>query len=604
MRIWFLFLFPHFLFPPPNTLSLISFNTRFTHITCYTCHTCLLTSLIAFLLTTFLIPNFINTQFVAVIIFCYNAREEKCMKKLFNLVFLILVMIIPFSVNAEDEMTTVEVNSLGIGTYFYAHTFDNLVFDFSIKPTIIDVLESFTLKNNGTARVGSEIEKLVLYRDNGDNIFQGFAIDQYLATADYDYVNNQWVFMNLDYVVGLQGERFFVVAEMASDGLSNRTFQFYLPAYFDLNENQVYEAGDSGLFLLSESFLPQNNLMADTVNWYKEQTGDVSSPLVVPTNLVDGKVFNNITSYIVRGRARDAGPATLEKVEFCVDSVCSAVKNTGVEYDSWEYTWQFNGPGTYQIVFKGTDSAGNISQTEPIEVQVYIETFISYKTSAITFDKANPIGNSVDKVTIDVYLRDQFNSPVADQLVEIQVSSSAVPVDKSYDYTDVNGRVQFLTWSPKAGEVNYTFYINGARYNTIYALEFVTGLPIINYEVGRFVKLPDQSAVYFLDSNNIRHAYPTQKVWESYFGNDFSRVEVISHLEMASYSLGRNVPFKKGTLMKIPSVPKVYEIGNGGVMHWIPTPEIAVELHGSSWYKKVNDLPESFFTDYLEGLIK
>ena len=70
---------------------------------------------------------------------------------------------------------------------------------------------------------------------------------------------------------------------------------------------------------------------------------------------------------------------------------------------------------------------------------------------------------------------------------------------------------------------------------------------------------------------------------------------------MAGYSLGRNVTFKAGTLMKIPSVPKVYEVQNTGEIRWIQDELTAKNLYGDDWAAKVKDLPESFFTDYEES---
>ena len=70
---------------------------------------------------------------------------------------------------------------------------------------------------------------------------------------------------------------------------------------------------------------------------------------------------------------------------------------------------------------------------------------------------------------------------------------------------------------------------------------------------------------------------------------------------MASYSLGTNVAFKTGTLIKIPSVPKVYKVEAGGVIRWVKTEALAANLFGSDWASKVKDMPESFFTDYTVG---
>lgn len=117
----------------------------------------------------------------------------------------------------------------------------------------------------------------------------------------------------------------------------------------------------------------------------------------------------------------------------------------------------------------------------------------------------------------------------------------------------------------------------------------------------RWIKTPDNSTIYLLDANNIRHSYPTEKVWYSYFAKDFSFVETISNEELSGYALGKNVQFKKGSLIKTPSVPKVYLVGDNFLIQWIKTEETAIRLYGADWNKLVYDFPESFFSDYVLG---
>jgi hypothetical protein len=123
-----------------------------------------------------------------------------------------------------------------------------------------------------------------------------------------------------------------------------------------------------------------------------------------------------------------------------------------------------------------------------------------------------------------------------------------------------------------------------------------------SYSDGSFIKAGDTSTVYFLDTNNIRHIYPSEAIWYSYFGSDFSNVRTLDdNQSIEDYKLGKNVVFKKGTLMKIPSVLKVYLVGDNGLIQWIKTEEKAIELYGKNWNKLVYDLDESFFDDYTEG---
>lgn len=54
----------------------------------------------------------------------------------------------------------------------------------------------------------------------------------------------------------------------------------------------------------------------------------------------------------------------------------------------------------------------------------------------------------------------------------------------------------------------------------------------------------------------------------------------------------------KGSLVKIQSDPKVYEVGEGAVLAWIPTEEVAVERFGNDWARKVHDVSDAFWGDY------
>ncbi|MDD3284874.1 MAG: hypothetical protein PHZ07_04745 [Patescibacteria group bacterium] len=107
--------------------------------------------------------------------------------------------------------------------------------------------------------------------------------------------------------------------------------------------------------------------------------------------------------------------------------------------------------------------------------------------------------------------------------------------------------------------------------------------------------------MYFVDTDNIRHAYSNEKIWYSYFNDDFSFVTTITKEELATYTLGKNVPYNAGILFKIPTVAKVYLVGSNGTIRWIKTEEKAIELYGTNWNKLVHDLPDELFGDYVLG---
>lgn len=122
---------------------------------------------------------------------------------------------------------------------------------------------------------------------------------------------------------------------------------------------------------------------------------------------------------------------------------------------------------------------------------------------------------------------------------------------------------------------------------------------------GRLVKVESNSAVYYIGLDEKRHAFPNANIYFSWYQN-FSKVEVISDFEMAFYPLGSNVLYRPGSrLVKIAEVPEVYAVEPGGMLRNIPSEQVAIELYGSQWHKKVDDLDISFFFDYdIAGVIE
>jgi len=119
--------------------------------------------------------------------------------------------------------------------------------------------------------------------------------------------------------------------------------------------------------------------------------------------------------------------------------------------------------------------------------------------------------------------------------------------------------------------------------------------------IGTLVKRADMSAVYFIDQDNRRHAFPNEKVYHSYYP-DFSGIDIISSATLAFIPLGSNVTMRPGTyLVKIQSDPKVYAVEPYGVLRWVSTEQIAISLYGSGWNSRIADVDPTFFTNYQVG---
>ncbi len=126
---------------------------------------------------------------------------------------------------------------------------------------------------------------------------------------------------------------------------------------------------------------------------------------------------------------------------------------------------------------------------------------------------------------------------------------------------------------------------------------------------GMLVKLVDDgdpettvdAAVYVIDENRMRHAFPTESVYTSWW-EDFDDVAFIDSENLADYQLSDNVTVRAGTyLVKIVSDPRVYAVEPNGVLRWIASENIAEELYGEAWADRVIDISDAFFTNYTEG---
>lgn len=143
----------------------------------------------------------------------------------------------------------------------------------------------------------------------------------------------------------------------------------------------------------------------------------------------------------------------------------------------------------------------------------------------------------------------------------------------------------------------------------LFTIVFVLGILLAGADIqaqeipygGRLVKIPGNTAVYYLDTDGFRHAFPNSNIYFSWFP-DFSKVEVITPLQLSGFPLGKNIMYRPGSrLIKIPSVTEVYAVEPGGVLRNIPSEEAALELFGDKWASYIDDLNIAFFFDYTIG---
>jgi len=126
---------------------------------------------------------------------------------------------------------------------------------------------------------------------------------------------------------------------------------------------------------------------------------------------------------------------------------------------------------------------------------------------------------------------------------------------------------------------------------------------------GRLITLPDDgdastqydTAVYFVGSDDKRHAFPNDTIYFSWFEN-FDDVVEIGAEEMSDYSLGGNITIRPGThLVKLQSSPKVYAVEPGAALRELMSEEVAGDLYGDEWADRVVDIADGFWGNYEIG---
>lgn len=117
---------------------------------------------------------------------------------------------------------------------------------------------------------------------------------------------------------------------------------------------------------------------------------------------------------------------------------------------------------------------------------------------------------------------------------------------------------------------------------------------------GILIKGVSYPAVYY-QYNEKRYAFPNEKTFFTWY-RDFSEVRTVSDEKLASIPLGGNVTYRPGTqLVKITTDPKVYAVASNGVLRWITSEVLAVHYFGPNWNRIIDDVPDTFFTNYQLG---
>lgn len=107
-------------------------------------------------------------------------------------------------------------------------------------------------------------------------------------------------------------------------------------------------------------------------------------------------------------------------------------------------------------------------------------------------------------------------------------------------------------------------------------------------------------AVYYYSENGIRHAFPNDKAYFTWY-DDFDGIKEISADAMSEIPLGVNVTYRPGVKMvKFVTVNTVYVV-SAEVLRPLASEEIAEALYGENWNQQIDDISDAFYGNYTYG---
>ncbi len=476
---------------------------------------------------------------------------------------------------------------------FYPATFDNLVMDFSLIVTKADEVNAIALKNLGGADYLRQIKYLKLWLDRGEPGFQGMGVDQELGNLNYSSGAETWYLDNLNIDIS-DNLRFFVTVETYSLVQKTETIQMQFPALLDKNQDGLFQVGDLGIFMASGNNGPTDSPLTN-INMQVFSTSGVDNfgAKIVVTNLHDGELIND-DHFTIEGLARDQGGHDFTIFQIMINDQTFNITDYDSQTYIWQYYWQNIADGDYTLQVKAYDNLGNLGESEPVKISVKKQT-LATENSQFTINKDTILNTGLDPAKITISLKDIENQPLPNRAVACVGANTIITM--SGNQTDVNGQLICEVRSTKVGVKNVEVSLEGLIL-TIFSINVIDNKLSSSINFGDLIK-GSGLAVYYYGSDGQRYVFPNEKVYGSWYA-DFSQVKTISDEALASIAIAGNVTYRPGVkLVKITTDPKVYAVSQGGVLHWLQTAEIAQGLYGKNWEALIQDVPDTFFVNYI-----
>ncbi len=270
--------------------------------------------------------------------------------------------------------------------------------------------------------------------------------------------------------------------------------------------------------------------------------------------------------------------------------------------------------GTYTVTYDVTDANGNPATQVTRTVNVIStgsgsgDVTPPTNLSLVINDDAN-ISNNIN-VILTIGATDASQMVISNDSEFDVAQWEPFSTSKDWQLTEGSGRkVVYAKFRDSAGNVSATISDEITLVPEVVPVDETEGAIIEEGEVlgekivaaGTLIKRADISSVYFIGADDRRHAFPNEPTFFSYY-SDFSEVLTVSAETLAAIPMGSNVTMNPGTwLVKIQSEPSVYAVEPSGVLRWISSEQIALNLYGSGWETKIVDIEPTFFVNYQIG---
>lgn len=139
-------------------------------------------------------------------------------------------------------------------------------------------------------------------------------------------------------------------------------------------------------------------------------------------------------------------------------------------------------------------------------------------------------------------------------------------------------------------------------FGLVNAFDALSAKPVSISTAGRLIRLKTDNAVYYVDANNVRHLFPSEVVYWSWYEGSWAQqeIEFISQAEFDELKIGDNIIIRAGTnLIRFKNSPKIYAVTPGAALCQIINDNSAVRLYGADWQKRLVTVQNAFENNYV-----